>query len=106
MLDVLVAGGGYVGLSAAVAIKQAAPHMAVEVIEAAPSHVWEKDERASAIIAAAGRMLEVFGIWDEILPHAQPINRMIVTDSRTNDPVRPIYLTFDGTIEEAGPSHT
>ncbi|MDE1156749.1 MAG: ubiquinone biosynthesis hydroxylase [Neorhizobium sp.] len=103
MLDVLVAGGGYVGLSVAVAIKQAAPHMAVEVVEAAPAHVWEKDERASAIIAAAGRMLQVFGVWDEILPHAQPINRMIVTDSRTNDPVRPVFLTFDGAIEEGRP---
>jgi len=103
MLDMLVAGGGYVGLAAAVAVKQAAPHLKVEVIEAAPAGIWEKDERASAIIAAATRMLEVFGVWDEIAPDAQPINRMIVTDSRTSDPVRPVFLTFDGEVEEGRP---
>ncbi|HEX2148188.1 MAG TPA: ubiquinone biosynthesis hydroxylase [Pseudorhizobium sp.] len=103
MLDMLVVGGGYVGLSIAVAVKHSAPHLDVKVIEAAPDHVWQKDERASAVIAAATRMLQVLQVWDEILPHAQPINRMIVTDSRTSDPVRPVFLTFDGAVEEGQP---
>ena len=103
MLDVLVVGGGYVGLSAAVAIKQAAPHLAVEVVEAAPEDAWKKDLRASAIIAAATKMLDVFGLWDRIEPDAQPITRMIVTDSKTSDPVRPVFLTFDGAVEDVGP---
>lgn len=96
MLDILVAGGGYVGLAAAAAIKQAAPHLAVEVVEIAPQDAWRKDPRASAIIAAASRMLDVLGAWDAILPEAQPINSMVVTDSQTGDPVRPVFLTFDG----------
>ena len=103
MLDLLVVGGGYVGLSVAVAAKQAAPHLSVEVIEAAPEEAWKKDPRASAIIAAATKMLEVFGIWDRIEPEAQPITRMIVTDSKTADPVRPVFLTFDGAVEEGRP---
>jgi 2-octaprenyl-6-methoxyphenol hydroxylase len=103
MLDMLIVGGGYVGLSVAVATKQAAPHLSIEVIEAAPEHVWQKDERASAIIAAATRMLEVLGVWDEIAAQSQPITRMIVTDSRTSDPVRPVYLTFDGEVAEGQP---
>jgi 2-octaprenyl-6-methoxyphenol hydroxylase len=103
MLDMLVVGGGYVGLSAAVAVKQAAPHLEIAVVEAAPEHVWQKDMRASAIIAAATKMLEVFGIWEEILPEAQPITKMIVTDSRTSDPVRPVFLTFDGEVEDGRP---
>ncbi len=103
MLDVVVAGGGYVGLSVAVAIKQAAPHLNVQVIEAAPEDVWAKDVRASAIIAAATRMLDVFGIWNEIEPEAHPIHKMIVTDSKTADPVRPVFLTFDGGVEEGRP---
>ena len=103
MLDVLVVGGGYVGLSAAVAIKQAAPHLAIEVVEAAPEEVWKKDLRASAIIASATKMLDVFGLWDRIEPEAEPINRMIVTDSKTSDPVRPVFLTFDGAIEDGRP---
>lgn len=103
MLDMLVVGGGYVGLSVALAVKQAAPHLSVEVVEAAPEDAWRKDPRASAIIAAAIRMLEVFGIWDEISPEAQPITKMIVTDSKASDPVRPIFLTFDGVVEEGRP---
>ncbi len=103
MLDMLVVGGGYVGLSVAVAVKQAAPHLSVAVVEAAPEHVWKKDMRASAIIAAATKMLEIFGIWDEIAPEAQPINRMIVTDSKMSDPVRPIFLTFDGDVADNTP---
>ena len=103
MLDVVVAGGGYVGLGVAVAIKQAAPHLNVQVIEVAPEEVWKKDMRASAIIAAAARMLDVFGIWQELEPEAQPIRKMIVTDSKTSDPVRPVFLTFDGDVEEGRP---
>jgi 2-octaprenyl-6-methoxyphenol hydroxylase len=103
MLDMLVVGGGYVGLSAAVAVKQAAPHLGVAVVEAAPEHVWKSDTRASAIIAAAAKMLEVFGIWNEIEPEAQPITKMIVTDSKTSDPVRPVFLTFDGEVADGRP---
>lgn len=103
MLDVVVVGGGYVGLSVAVSIKQAAPHLDVQVIEAAPEDAWKKDPRASAIISAATKMLDVFGLWDRIEPDAQPINRMIVTDSKTSDPVRPVFLTFDGAVEDGRP---
>jgi 2-octaprenyl-6-methoxyphenol hydroxylase len=103
MRDMLVVGGGYVGLSMAVAVKQAAPHLDVAVVEAAPADVWRKDPRASAIIAAATKMLDVFGIWNEIEPTAQPITKMIVTDSKTSDPVRPVFLTFDGEVEDGKP---
>lgn len=103
MLDVVIAGGGYVGLSVAVAVKQAAPHLQVEVIEASPEDVWKKDVRASAIIAAATKMLEVFGIWSQLELEAQPIHKMIVTDSKTSDPVRPVFLTFDGDVAEGQP---
>ncbi|MDX3927495.1 MAG: ubiquinone biosynthesis hydroxylase [Shinella sp.] len=96
MIDMLVAGGGYVGLSLAVAVKKAAPHLAVEVVDGAPEHVWRKDERASAIVAAARNLLDVLGIWEEIAPEAEPIRRMVITDSRTADPVRPVFLTFEG----------
>ena len=103
MLDILVAGGGYVGLSVAVSIKKAAPHLNIMVADGAPADSWMKDGRASAIAAAASRMLSALGVWDEILPHAQPINKMIITDSRTADPVRPVFLTFDGDVAEGEP---
>ncbi|MBB4954924.1 2-octaprenyl-6-methoxyphenol hydroxylase [Agrobacterium vitis] len=103
MADMIVVGGGYVGLSAALAVKLAAPHLDVQVIEAAPKEQWKRDPRASAIISAATKMLDVFGIWDEIVSQSQPINKMIITDSKTSDPVRPVFLTFDGTVKEGEP---
>ena len=102
-LDTLVCGGGYVGLSIAVALKLASPSLDVAVIDAAPPEVWRKDQRASAIAAGARRLLATLGVWAAIEPEAQPINDMIVTDSRTSDPVRPVFLTFDGTIEDGEP---
>jgi 2-octaprenyl-6-methoxyphenol hydroxylase len=92
--DILVAGAGYVGLTVAVAIKQAAPHLDVIVIDGAPDGAWQKDTRASAVAAAAVRMLGQIGIWAKIEPETQPITEMIVTDSKTADPVRPVFLTF------------
>ena len=102
-LDVLVAGAGYVGLAAAVSIKQARPGLAVTVVDAAPAGVWKKDGRASAIAAAACRMLDRLGCWNEIAPQAQAITDMIVTDSRTSDPIRPVFLTFDGEVAPGEP---
>jgi 2-octaprenyl-6-methoxyphenol hydroxylase len=102
-LDVLVAGAGYVGLTAAVALKQARPSLTVAVVDAAPEGVWQKDGRASAIAAAARRMLDQLGAWEEIAPQAQAITEMIVTDSRTSDPVRPVLLTFDGEVAPGEP---
>lgn len=101
--DIVIAGAGYVGLATAVALKSSAPHLGVTVIDAAPAGVWRNDTRASAIAAAASRMLDRLGCWDAILPEAQPINEMTVTDSRTSDPVRPVFLTFNGEIEPGEP---
>ncbi|MCZ4091109.1 ubiquinone biosynthesis hydroxylase [Ensifer psoraleae] len=96
MIDVLIAGGGYVGLSLAVSLKKAAPHLAVTVVDGAPEGAWKKDERASAVASAAERMLDVLGVWDAIVPEAEPILRMVITDSKAADPVRPVFLTFEG----------
>ncbi|WP_027231014.1 ubiquinone biosynthesis hydroxylase [Phyllobacterium sp. UNC302MFCol5.2] len=101
--DIIIAGAGYVGLATAVALKSSAAHLGVTVIDAAPKGVWRNDARASAIAAAASRMLDRLGCWEEILPEAQPITEMIVTDSRTSDPVRPVFLTFNGEVEPGEP---
>jgi 2-octaprenyl-6-methoxyphenol hydroxylase len=102
-LDVLVAGAGDVGLATAVSIRSARPNLRVAVVDAAPAGAWEGDGRASAIAAAACRMLEQLGCWAEIAPQAQAITEMIVTDSRNSDPVRPVFLTFDGEVAPGEP---
>jgi 2-octaprenyl-6-methoxyphenol hydroxylase len=102
-LDVLVAGAGYVGLAAAVSLKQARPGLAIAVVDAAPPGVWKNDGRASAIAAATSRLLDRLGCWDEIVPEAQAITDMIVTDSRISDPTRPVFLTFGGEVSPGEP---
>ena len=104
--DILVAGGGYVGLSTAVAIALQAPHLKIIVADAAPEAALENDERASAIAAAASRMLKVLGVWQGIEEHAQPINEMIVTDSKLQDVTRPVFLTFGESGSEPGEGET
>ena len=84
-LDVLVAGAGYVGLAAAVSLKQARPGLAVALVDAAPAGAWQRDGRASAIAAAACRMLDQLGVWAEIVPQAQAITEMIITNFRSAD---------------------
>jgi 2-octaprenyl-6-methoxyphenol hydroxylase len=100
-VDVLIAGGGHVGLSLALALRGAAPGLSVTVVDA--SVPGRQDGRASAIAAAGRRMLEQFGVWDAIAVDAQPINDMIITDSRTRDAVRPVFLTFAGTLDDGEP---
>ncbi|WP_181705023.1 ubiquinone biosynthesis hydroxylase [Chthonobacter rhizosphaerae] len=101
--DVVVAGGGYVGLSLAVALADAVPGIAVAVIDLRRPADAAADLRASAIAAAARRMLETLGVWSAIEPDAQPILDMVVTDSRLDDVTRPVFLTFDGRTEDGEP---
>jgi 2-octaprenyl-6-methoxyphenol hydroxylase len=48
-------------------------------------------------------MLQQFGVWDAIAVDAQPITDMIITDSRTRDVVRPVFLTFAGAVDDGEP---
>lgn len=101
--DVVIAGAGYVGLTAAVAIKSARPDMKLLVVDAAPEGVWKKDVRAIAVAADACRMLRQLGCWDGLIGKVQPINEMVITDSRVSDPVRPVFLTFAGDVTPGEP---
>jgi 2-octaprenyl-6-methoxyphenol hydroxylase len=102
-VDVLIAGGGHVGLCTGLAIAQAAPRLQVAVVDPQPPESGTSDRRASAVAAAAVRMLRRLGVWDKIAAEAQPIHRMIVTDSRTQDAVRPVFLTFGEAPGEGEP---
>jgi 2-octaprenyl-6-methoxyphenol hydroxylase len=102
--DVLIAGGGFAGLTLAIALRQAlGPSFAVTVADPALGATHAGDERASAIVAAARRLFETLGLWDSVAGEAQPILDMVVTDSRLDDAVRPVFLTFAGEIEPGEP---
>ncbi len=103
-VDVLIAGGGFAGLTLAIALRQAlGPSFAVTVADPALGKSHADDERASAIVAAARRLFETIGVWDAVSGQAQPILDMVVTDSRLDDAMRPVFLTFAGEVEEGEP---
>src|SRR5207237_8197252 len=61
------------------------------------------DARASAIVAAARRLFETIGAWGAVAEEAQPILDMRITDSRVDDLVRPVFLSFEGDLEPGEP---
>ena len=103
-VDVLIAGGGFAGLTLAIALRQGlGPSVAVTVADPMLGRSHDGDERASAIVAAARRLFETLGVWENVADGAQPILDMIVTDSRVDDVVRPVFLTFGGEVEPGEP---
>lgn len=102
-VDILIAGGNYVGLSLAVAVAEAAPGVRIAVADMRSAADMVRDPRASAIAAAARQMLSVLKVWDAVEAEAQPILDMIVTDSRLDDAVRPVFLTFEGRTASGEP---
>lgn len=100
--DCLVAGGGHVGTSLALALKRADPHVRVALVDPTPPGAGP-DGRASAIAAAGRRFFESLGVWPAMAPAAQPILAMEVTDSRVDEAIRPVFLTFDGALETGEP---
>jgi 2-octaprenyl-6-methoxyphenol hydroxylase len=49
-------------------------------------------------------MLQALGAWSPVAPHAQPVRRIEITDSRLDDGIRPIVLTYDNVLEDGEPA--
>jgi 2-octaprenyl-6-methoxyphenol hydroxylase len=96
--DVLIAGGGFAGLALAIALRQALGGTFSVVVADPAFGRTAPDPRASAIAAAARRLLEAIGVWQMVAGEAQPILDMVVTDSKLQDAVRPTFLTFVGDV--------
>ena len=106
--DILIAGGGIAGLALALALKQArGSSLRVALHDPAFAHAHSNAHaaggRAYAIAAGTRRMLETLGVWDEIAQGAQPIVAMDITDSALDEPVRPLFLSFDGDVQAGEP---
>jgi len=102
--DVVIAGGGFAGLALALALRQGLGD-SFRILVADPGFASgaKPDLRASAIAAAARRMFEALGVWDTVAADAQPILDMVVTDSKLEHAMRPVFLTFAAEIEEGEP---
>jgi len=101
--DILISGGGIAGLSLALGLRLCfGSGLRIGLIDPAfgsrPANV-----RTSALTAGSRNLLEAIGVWSAIAHRAQPILAMKITDSRRNDAVRPLFLTFEDPLEDGSP---
>ncbi|ODT53175.1 MAG: hypothetical protein ABS59_07655 [Methylobacterium sp. SCN 67-24] len=97
--DVIIVGGGHVGLTLALALGRSAPGIRLALVDRRPLSV-PRDNRASAIAAGVRHIFEALGVWPDMEAQSQPIAAMRITDSGHGDLARPLFLQFDG---EAAP---
>lgn len=95
--DVLIVGGGPVGLTLALALVQSARGIRVGLVDRRPLAV-PRDNRASAIAAGVRRVFEALGVWPAMAAQSQPITAMRITDSGVGDISRPLFLSFEGDV--------
>ena len=89
--DVLVAGGGLVGLSLSLALGRAG--LAVAVVDREVPAVAAADPfdgRASAIAWGSRRVLDGIGLWERVDALAEPIREIRVSDGAS-----PLFLHYD-----------
>ncbi len=96
--EILIAGGGLVGLAQALALADLGDgdQGKIVLVDRAPLTPKSKtqDLRAFAITAASRRMLTRLGVWEKIAKHAQPVSKMLISDSPLHSVARPPLLEF------------
>jgi 2-octaprenyl-6-methoxyphenol hydroxylase len=89
--ELVVSGGGLVGLTLATACASAGLDVTVVDREAPPHKVAEAyDGRSSAIAFGSQRILAGIGLWDKIAAEAEPIREIRVADCDS-----PLFLHYD-----------
>jgi 2-octaprenyl-6-methoxyphenol hydroxylase len=79
--DIVIAGGGMIGASLALALSPLGLRVAVvEAVARGESKQPSFDDRSTALSRSTQRMFEAMGLWDDILPAATPIRRIHVSD--------------------------
>jgi len=99
--DIVVGGGGIVGLTLGLALAKSG--LAVTVADPLPHETIldaRFDGRVTALAYSSVRMLEALGVWARLEKNAQPINDILVTDGAPGRPASPFSLHFDS--REAG----
>jgi len=95
--DVIIVGGGPVGLALAASLVRFCEGISVAICDRRPFEV-PNDARASALGAGVTRVFEALDLWDAMAPAASAVNRMKITDSGANDISRPLFLGFEGDV--------
>lgn len=97
--DVIIIGGGLVGMTLALALD--AHGLSSAVVDSADLSTTLApgfDGRASAIASASARMFEAIGLMERLAPHGCAINEIRVTDG-----LSPLHLHFDAREGDTGP---
>lgn len=91
--DILVVGGGLVGLSLAIGLAQSGVQVVVVEKDDVKSQVMpDFDGRVSALSLGSERVLNAIGAWQYMLPNAQPILDIRVADGDSISHVHYNYL--------------
>ncbi len=102
--DVLIVGGGLNGPALALALAQGGLSSIVLDAQSADARAEpEFDGRAYALAAASRRMLGALGLWQGLLPRAQAIGKILISDGRPGEGAGPMVLRFDGDEIAEGP---
>lgn len=95
--EAIIAGDGIIALAAAVALRSALGAEARILMLGTPAPLANGvDPRAYAIAGSGRRFLDGLGVWQALEADAQPMEHIVVTDSRLEDVVRPAFLSFLG----------
>jgi len=79
--DIVIAGGGMIGTSLALALAPLQLRIAVVEAVARGSKAQPSfDDRSTAVSRSTQRMFEAMGLWDEVIAAATPIRRIHVSD--------------------------
>jgi 2-octaprenyl-6-methoxyphenol hydroxylase len=104
--DVVIAGGGLVGRTLALALAKLAPQgFRIALIDAEPAVAKDgvaEDARALALSAATRNLLAALDLWPPLEPKAQAIASIEITDSELNSALRPHFLGFDAELRGDG----
>src|SRR5690606_39202142 len=85
--DVVIVGGGPVGLTMALALCRSMRGIDVAVLDRRP-FAAPPDQRASSIAAGVRRVFEQLGVWAPMAAEAEPVKALRITDSGANEIAR------------------